>query len=91
MVAYVFSTCPGNVDFDTELTIYDSNWTYLVENDDGCQSRGFQSEVTLFPFVSHLPIIQSDSIYLLVDQWPCASNTIDTTIWVTAIYPPPSS
>jgi regulation of enolase protein 1 (concanavalin A-like superfamily) len=72
---YRFSTC-GETDFDTEITIYSAaGGTFQVENDDAC---GFQSEVDFTPTVS-------GDYDVLIDQFPCASNSICMTLNVTLL------
>ena len=62
--SYTFTTC-GDAAFDTEITVYNAvTGAFIVENDDFC---GLQSSVT---FTSN-----GDNVRVLVDQWPCNSNT----------------
>jgi hypothetical protein len=66
---YTFETC-GDAAFDTEITVYnDATGAFIVENDDFC---GLQSSVT---FVS-----DGSDVRILVDQFPCNSNSTCMTL-----------
>lgn len=80
---YRFSTC-GNTAFDTQITVYEAGpGAILGYNDDGC---GAQSTID---FVYSGGIGNVD---VLIDQYPCASNTtcIPLTVQLVAVSPPPA-
>lgn len=59
---YVFSTCGGG-SWDTQLTLYSSNGTYLSYNDDAC---GLQSEIT---WTSNF----NGQVLVMLDRYYCSS------------------
>ncbi len=76
---YTFSTCTSTA-FDTEISVYnDGGGPNLAYNDDGC---GLQSSVT---WTSTL----TGQVRVLVDQFPCASNTICIPLTIACAAPPP--
>ena len=76
---YTFSTCTSTA-FDTEITVFNNGGgPNLAYNDDGC---GLQSSVT---WTSTL----TGQVRVLVDQFPCASNTICIPLTVACAAPPP--
>ena len=78
-VEYQFETC-GDSDFDTEITVYDDvTGALLASNDDFC---GLQSQV-IFTTTT------SNDLRVLVDQFPCTSNTTNMTLFGQCEPPPP--
>ena len=73
---YTFQTC--GTTYDTVLTVYGGAGV-LAFNDDSC---GLQS------FVSFTATV-SESVRVLVDEFPCNSNTIATILDYTCTAPPP--
>lgn len=75
---YTFSTCTAT--FDTYITLYNNaGGAALGFNDDGC---GLQSTITwTATFTGQLRV--------LVDQWPCANNTICAPLVIACSAPPP--
>ncbi len=78
---YTFETCANA--YDTEITVYGGAGV-LAYNDDFC---GLQS------FVSFTATV-TEQVRVLVDEWPCTSNTTDTDVFYTcttvALPPPPN-
>jgi hypothetical protein len=76
---YTFSTC-GGASFDTEITVYNNTGGASVAyNDDGC---GLQSQV-------QWTATFTGQVRVLVDQFPCASNTTCIPLSVSCAAPPP--
>jgi hypothetical protein len=76
---YTFSTCTSTA-FDTEISVYNNGGgPNLAYNDDGC---GVQSSVT---WTSTL----TGQVRVLVDAFPCSSNTICIPLTVSCAAPPP--
>ena len=69
---YTFSTCSDS-DFDTQLTVYDSDGNLLAYNDDSC---GLQSEIVLAPSFT-------DTVRVVLDQYRCVSNETFMTLVVS--------
>jgi len=69
---YTFSTC-SDADFDTQLTVYDSDGNLLGYNDDSC---GLQSEIVLTPSFT-------DTVRVVLDEWSCSSNATFMTLTVS--------
>lgn len=68
---YTFSSCDAS--YDTQLTLYEPNGTYLGYNDDGCGTRSFLSWTAPFTGVAELHL----------DQYLCQSNSTCTPITIT--------
>ncbi len=72
--AYTFQTCGSS--FDTQITVYNSTGgASLAYNDNSC---GLQSTVTWTSTFN-------GTVNVLVDAWPCASNTTFATLSVTQL------
>lgn len=73
---YRVSTC-GNTAFDTQLSIFTSGGGQAVGfNDDAC---GLQSEIFFTPSTS-------GNYDVLIDAFPCSSNSIDMTLNIQLVY-----
>ncbi len=76
---YTFSTCSSTA-FDTEISVYNnSGGPSLAYNDDGC---GLQSSIAWTSTIS-------GQVRVLVDQFPCGSNTICIPLTIACAAPPP--
>jgi Secretion system C-terminal sorting domain len=74
---YTFSTCAET--YDTQISIYEPFGSFLLAyDDDGCGSFAGPSYLTWTADFS-------GTIWVLVDQYPCLSNTTLTTLTVTQI------
>jgi len=73
---YTFQTC-GDLDFDTEITIYTAGGAFVAHNDDGC---GLQSSAI---FVS-----DGSDVHVLIDEYGCLSNTVCMTLIGTLVAVP---
>ncbi|MFZ1688539.1 MAG: T9SS type A sorting domain-containing protein [Flavobacteriales bacterium] len=77
---YTFSTCGAS--FDTEITLRQQpGGTVMGYNDDACGPLGLQSSITWTATYSGL-------LRVLVDQFPCASNTTCAPLLITCTTPP---
>lgn len=74
---YTVSTC-GDMDFDTQITVYRPGSVFLAYNDDYC---GLQSSVT---FVAPA----TEALRVLVDQFFCAAISTCMTLNVSCAAPP---
>lgn len=71
--SYTFSTCAGTT-WDTQITVYwSTGGASIAYNDDGC---GFQSTITW-------TATATGTVWVLVDAWPCFSNSTCATLSVT--------
>ncbi len=79
---YTFSTCTG-ISFDTQITLFNNTGgASLGYNDDFCGLLGLQSSVQWTSTFS-------GQLRVLVDQFPCASNTTCIPLTVQCAAPPP--
>ncbi|MBL8002157.1 MAG: T9SS type A sorting domain-containing protein [Flavobacteriales bacterium] len=78
---YTFQTC-GGATWDTEITLYNNaGGASLGYNDDGCAP---QSTVTW-------TANYTGQLRVVIDQFPCASNTTCATLTITCAPPPPAA
>ncbi len=76
---YTFSTCGGS-SFDTEMTVFDNaGGPFLAYNDDAC---GLQSSI-------QFTATFTGQVRVLIDQFPCTSNTTCIPLSVSCASPPP--
>ncbi|MBX7050762.1 MAG: T9SS type A sorting domain-containing protein [Flavobacteriales bacterium] len=71
---YTFSVCGAT--FDTQLALYTPSGTLLAYNDDGCGDFGGASTIE---WTSTL----TGTVRLLLDEYPCLTNSTNTTLTVT--------
>ena len=71
---YTFSSCTAI--YDTQLSLYTPAGTLLVADDDGCGTFAGPSTMT---WTSNM----TGTVRLLLDQYPCVSNTTNTTVTIT--------
>lgn len=70
---YTFSTCEAS--YDTQLTLYQSNGTYLDYDDDGCGTSGGSIITWTAPFTGVVEIH--------MDEFQCASNSECAPLTIT--------
>lgn len=73
---YEFSVCGAT--FDTQLHLYSTTGTLLAYNDDGC---GVFSGGSVITWTSTF----DGTVRVLLDEWPCLTNNINTTLEVTQL------
>ena len=71
---YTFSACTAT--YDTQLSLYTPTGTLLAQDDDGCGTFAGPSIIT---WTSNM----SGIVRLLLDEYPCLSNTTNTTVTIT--------
>jgi len=74
---YRVATCYNSF-FDTQITIYNSSGTAVAYNDDWC---GIYSEIYFSPPAT-------GNYRILVDEYPCSSNSLCAHVSVTLLYTP---
>ena len=75
---YEVATC-GSTTFDSEITIFTAGGgTWVAYDDDGCGFTGGSSKILFTPTVTGDYDIQ-------LNEYPCASNSIDMTMDITLI------
>ena len=78
---YTFATCGGAI-WDTEITLYNNaGGASLGYNDDGCGAQSTVSWTANF----------TGQLRVLLDLFPCASNTTCALLTITCSPPPPAA
>lgn len=70
--SYTFATCTAT--YDTQLSLYSSAGSLLAFDDDGCGT--YQSTITWTATYTGI-------VRILLDQYPCISNTTSTPVTIT--------